>query len=81
MDVYYARADKFLPFKTPLSAEYDKNLLEEQYFHPSMLIAYTESITDHRMGLVIDLTKTNRYYDKRELMNCGIAHHKMVCEG
>ena len=72
--------DKFLPFKCPLSTEYDRDLDESQRFHPSMLVAYTESV-ERRMGLVVDLTKTDRYYDKRELLQSGIGHHKIVCAG
>ncbi|XP_019851711.1 PREDICTED: mRNA-capping enzyme-like isoform X3 [Amphimedon queenslandica] len=74
-------AGKFFPFKTPLSSEYDKDLAEGNRFPLSMLIAFTECIPGHRMGLVIDLTKTSRYYDKRELLKCGIGHHKITCEG
>ena len=34
-----------------------------------------------RMGLVVDLTKTDRYYDKRALTEVGIGHYKLKCEG
>ena len=72
--------DKFLPFKTPLSEEYNRDLAEDQIFPPSMLVDYMESC-GRRMGLVVDLTKTDRYYDKRELLKAGIGHHKLICEG
>ena len=72
--------DKFLPFKTPLSEEYNRDLAEDQVFPPSMLVDYMESC-GRRMGLVVDLTKTDRYYDKRELLKAGIGHHKLICEG
>ena len=71
---------KFMPFKTPLSGEYDRQLKEEDRFHVSMLISYVEA-AQQRMGMVVDLTKTDRYYDKRELLHHGIGHHKIVCEG
>ena len=77
---YNPIADKFVAFKTPLSSEYDRNLEEQYRFYPSMLVAYLESM-GRRMGLVVDLTKTDRYYDKRELMERNIGHHKIVCEG
>ena len=54
-----------MPFKTPLSVEYDKQLKEEDRFHVSMLISYVEA-AQQRMGMVVDLTKTDRYYDKRD---------------
>ena len=34
-----------------------------------------------KMGLVIDLTKTNRFYDKAELVEPGVRHYKLKCEG
>ncbi len=45
-----------------------------------MLVLYTKAL-GLRMGLVVDLTKTNRYYDKRELTNESIGHYKLQCEG
>ncbi|XP_019851710.1 PREDICTED: mRNA-capping enzyme-like isoform X1 [Amphimedon queenslandica] len=71
-------ANKFLPFKTPLSSQYDKDLSEKERFPPSVLTSYRDT---YRIGLVIDLTNTSRYYDKRELLQCGIRHHKITCEG
>ena len=73
-------AGRFLAFKTPLSSEYDRELKEEHRFHVSMLISYVEA-AQQRMGLVVDLTKTDRYYDKRELLQHSIGHHKIICEG
>ena len=72
--------DRFIAFKTPLSSEHDRSLDEQYRFTPSMLVSYIESM-GRRMGLVVDLTKTDRYYDKRELMDRNIGHHKIVCEG
>jgi len=34
-----------------------------------------------RLGLIIDLTNTNRFYDKREVEKAGIRHAKMNCKG
>lgn len=46
-----------------------------------MLVMYVEAM-QLRMGLVIDLTKTGRYYDKRELVDHrNIGHYKLQCEG
>ena len=72
---------KFLPFKTPLSSQYDAEVPEENRFGVPMLIMYMEAM-QLRMGLVVDLTKTDRYYDKRELTNeRNIGHYKLQCEG
>ena len=73
-------SEKFLPFKSPLSAEYDASLSEEYRFHVDMLIQYVEAM-GQRMGLVVDLTKSYRYYDKQELQDHGIGHYKILCEG
>ncbi len=46
-----------------------------------MLVLYTQAL-GLRMGLVIDLTKTDRYYDKRQLTSeNAIGHYKLQCEG
>ena len=33
------------------------------------------------MGMVIDLTKTNRFYDKDEMKKNNISHVKLECQG
>ncbi len=45
-----------------------------------MLLSYMDAMQLH-MGLVIDLTKTDRFYDKRSLTEKGIGHYKLKCEG
>lgn len=66
---------KFLPFKTPLSERYNDQVPEENRFPLSMLL------DSQPIGLVIDLTKTDRYYDKQEVLSKGIGYHKLLCEG
>lgn len=68
-------AGKFLPFKTPLSERYNDQVPEENRFPLSMLL------DSQPIGLVIDLTKTDRYYDKQEVLSKGIGYHKLLCEG
>lgn len=68
-------AGKFLPFKTPLSDRYNDQVPEENRFPLSMLL------DSQSIGLVIDLTKTDRYYDKQEVLTKGIGYHKLLCEG
>ena len=70
---------KFLPFKTPLSSRYS-DIPEGNKFDISMLLSYMEAMR-LQMGLVIDLTKTDRFYDKRSLTERGIGHYKLRCEG
>ncbi len=69
-----------MPFKTPLSSQYDQDIPESNRFDIRMLLNYVEA-TQLRMGLVVDLTKTDRFYDKRDLTELGIGHYKLKCEG
>ena len=67
-------ADKFLPFKTPLSSNYRDSVPEKDRFPPSMLASQS-------IGLVIDLTKSDRFYSSKELNGLDIFHIKIPCEG
>lgn len=73
-------ADKFLPFKTPLSSAYDEQVPEANRFSPSMLVA---AISQYKvkMGLWVDLTNTTRFYDQEEVEAEGIKYLKLQCRG
>lgn len=73
-------ADKFLAFKTPLGPRYDANIPEANRFQLPMLFAYLDSLKV-KLGLIIDLTNTTRFYDKTEVERAGINHVKMNCKG
>ncbi|XP_070533802.1 mRNA-capping enzyme-like isoform X2 [Ptychodera flava] len=73
-------AERFLPFKTPLSSQYDSQIPEENRFDLNMLFLYLDSMKI-RMGLMIDLTNTTRFYNKKEVENRGIKHVKLQCRG
>ena len=51
---------KFLPFKTPLGPRYDSEVPDECRFNIAMLVAYLDAL-QRKMGLIIDLTKTDRF--------------------
>jgi mRNA-capping enzyme len=72
-------AGKFLPFKTPLSGSF-VDMREDSQFSPGMLL---EAVRGRglTMGLVVDLTKTDRFYDKADLVSKGVGHYKLKCEG
>jgi mRNA-capping enzyme len=72
-------AGKFLPFKTPLSGSFI-DMREDSQFSPGMLL---DAVNGHglTMGLVVDLTKTDRFYDKADLVSRGVGHYKLRCEG
>lgn len=72
--------DKFLPFKTPLSEVYDAQVPEDCRFPPAMLL---NSLTSYKlkMGLWVDLTNTNRFYDKSVIEERSIGYCKLSCRG
>lgn len=67
---------KFIPFKVPLKPTLCKNLPEVERFTPSELLSKIE-----KLGLVIDLTNTKRYYDPEELTAKGVSYVKIFCQG
>ena len=75
-------ADKFLPLKTPLSACYDEFIpsLHGQYsFHPSDV--FNHHPEGKRVGLWVDFTKTDRYYNRSEVEQHGCVYRKIPLEG
>uniref|UniRef100_A0A8V0X9Q7 mRNA-capping enzyme n=1 Tax=Gallus gallus TaxID=9031 RepID=A0A8V0X9Q7_CHICK len=73
-------AGKFLPLKTMLGPRYDDQVAEENRFHPSMLSNYLKSLKV-KMGLLVDLTNTNRFYDRNDIQKEGIKYIKLQCKG
>ena len=71
---------KFVPFKVPLSSQYDQYIPDGDKFDIPMFLEYMKTLQLH-VGLVVDLTKTDRFYDKRSLAEAGIGHYKLKCEG
>ncbi|XP_034017911.1 mRNA-capping enzyme [Thalassophryne amazonica] len=73
-------AGKFLPLKTMLGPRYDDQVQEENRFHPSMLSDYLKSLKV-KMCLLVDLTNTTRFYDRRDIEKDGIIYKKLPCKG
>uniref|UniRef100_A0A8C3JHC3 RNA guanylyltransferase and 5'-phosphatase n=1 Tax=Calidris pygmaea TaxID=425635 RepID=A0A8C3JHC3_9CHAR len=73
-------AGKFLPLKTMLGPRYDDQVAEENRFHPSMLSNYLKSLKV-KMGLLVDLTNTTRFYDRNDIEKEGIKYIKLQCKG
>ncbi|KPP79283.1 mRNA-capping enzyme-like [Scleropages formosus] len=73
-------AGKFLPMKTMLGPKYDDQVPEENRFHPSMLSNYLKSLKV-KMGLLVDLTNTTRFYDRNDIEKEGIKYVKLQCKG
>ena len=70
--------DIFLPFKTPLDRRYDAQVPVAHRFSPEMLLSTSAG---RRLGLVIDLTRTDRYYDRNSFVSKGVQHYKLECRG
>lgn len=66
----------FIPFKVPLSKSFLRQLPTEKHW-----------TLDHvfwnipRIGMVIDLTNSTRYYNPQSLLANGVIHKKIFCEG
>uniref|UniRef100_A0A671KWJ5 mRNA guanylyltransferase n=1 Tax=Sinocyclocheilus anshuiensis TaxID=1608454 RepID=A0A671KWJ5_9TELE len=63
-----------------LGPRYDDKVPEENRFHPSMLSNYLKSLKV-KMGLLVDLTNTSRFYDRAEIEKEGIKYVKLSCKG
>uniref|UniRef100_A0A673KI43 mRNA-capping enzyme n=1 Tax=Sinocyclocheilus rhinocerous TaxID=307959 RepID=A0A673KI43_9TELE len=63
-----------------LGPRYDDKVPEENRFHPSMLSNYLKSLKV-KMGLLVDLTNTSRFYDRAEIEKEGIKYVKLACKG
>ena len=54
----YFIGTRFVPFKTPLDSKFDANVPKSLYWKPETILAKFPEIK-----LIINLTKTDRYYD------------------
>ncbi|XP_065062618.1 mRNA-capping enzyme-like [Rhopilema esculentum] len=73
-------ADKFIAFKTFLDDRYNSKIPDENIFQFSMLNAYLKA-SKYELGLIIDLTNTDRFYDRKTIENEGIKYCKIQCRG
>lgn len=74
-------ADKIIVHKTILDDRYDSQISEENRFNWKMLSESVRSTYNRNIGLVIDLTYTDRFYDKKELERDGCRCVKIACKG
>ncbi|XP_034938933.1 mRNA-capping enzyme-like [Chelonus insularis] len=72
--------NKFLAFKTPLSEAFNSQVSEECRFSVNMLFASLKS-QRLKMGLLIDLTNTNRFYNKADVEAHSCHYYKLQCRG
>ncbi|KAH7966746.1 hypothetical protein HPB49_019188 [Dermacentor silvarum] len=67
---------RFVPFKVPLREAICSSLPSNMRFTPERLLQQVQGL-----GLVIDLTNTDRYYDPNCMVSRGVAHTKIMCPG
>uniref|UniRef100_A0A2P2HXK1 mRNA guanylyltransferase n=2 Tax=Hirondellea gigas TaxID=1518452 RepID=A0A2P2HXK1_9CRUS len=72
--------DKFLAFKTPLSTKFNESVPPANRFTPSMLFSTMNSYKVE-IGMWIDLTNTNRFYDCQEVKSRDCHYVKLNCKG
>ncbi|CDI98241.1 mrna capping enzyme [Echinococcus multilocularis] len=70
--------DLFIPFKTPLDHKYTDFIPPDEIFDPDSLFDY---IKPYQFGLVFDLTKSTRFYHRKEIEEHGCAYVKIACKG
>ncbi|XP_017773246.1 PREDICTED: mRNA-capping enzyme-like, partial [Nicrophorus vespilloides] len=72
--------DKFMAFKTPLSADYDELILPQNRFYPQMLFDVCRA-KKIKFGIWVDLTNTTRFYNKNIVDQNRCKYIKMQCRG
>ncbi|VDP12627.1 unnamed protein product [Heligmosomoides polygyrus] len=70
----------FFPFKTPLCSLYDDQIEKKLRFHPEDVFNHP-AVRGKKIGLWIDLTKTDRYYFVKEVESHGCVYRKMPLAG
>ncbi|KAK5975840.1 hypothetical protein GCK32_016229, partial [Trichostrongylus colubriformis] len=70
----------FFPFKTPLCSLYDDQIEKRLRFHPEDVFNHP-AVKGKKIGLWIDLTKTDRYYSVKEVESHGCLYRKMPLAG
>lgn len=75
-----AISDIFIPFKVPLADSFKSQMQPNCQFTPDMFIKTMKSKKDN-IGLWVDLTYTNRFYDKEVVESEGIGYVKLKCRG
>ncbi|CAL2030748.1 unnamed protein product [Caenorhabditis brenneri] len=71
----------FFPFKTPLCKMYDPQIAEKKLqFHPADVFK-SPYVQGRRIGLWIDLTKTDRYYFSEEVTEKNCIYKKIPMAG
>eukprot|EP00111_Clytia_hemisphaerica_P022787 TCONS_00067084-protein len=73
-------SDKFIAFKTFLDGKFDSQVPMENMFQYPMLKSYVSS-NKKELGMVLDLTNTGRFYDRKIVETDGVRYCKLQCRG
>ncbi|CAI2348415.1 unnamed protein product [Caenorhabditis sp. 36 PRJEB53466] len=71
---------RFVVFKTPINSPLSTRIEKEQRFTTSDLFRKIGERGQY-LGLVVDLTDTDRYYDKEDITGLCIQYEKVNCPG
>ncbi|AAD56326.1 putative mRNA capping enzyme, RNA guanylyltransferase [Arabidopsis thaliana] len=69
-----------VPSKVPLNESYNNHVPPGSRYSFKQVI-HNQRIAGRKLGLVIDLTNTTRYYSTTDLKKEGIKHVKIACKG
>ncbi|XP_024015070.1 mRNA-capping enzyme isoform X2 [Eutrema salsugineum] len=69
-----------VPSKVPLNESYNSHVPPGSRYSFKQVI-HNQRIAGRKLGLVIDLTNTTRYYSTTDLKKEGIKHVKIACKG
>ncbi|XP_062166019.1 uncharacterized protein LOC133872513 isoform X2 [Alnus glutinosa] len=69
-----------IPSKVPLSEAYNDSVAPGKRYSFKQVI-HQQRVLGRKLGLVIDLTNTSRYYPASDLKREGIKHVKIQCKG
>lgn len=72
--------NKFVAFKAPLDSRFDDQVPPAYRWSPSMLLDSLKS-SKMKLGLWIDLTRTDRFYNRKEIEDAGCTYVKIECHG
>ncbi|KAL3313702.1 hypothetical protein Ciccas_007691 [Cichlidogyrus casuarinus] len=68
----------FIPFKTPLDEKFTHYLQNDELFDVDMIF---RSAQPYSLGMIIDLTKSRRFYNRKEIETKHVKYVKIECKG
>ncbi|CAA80156.1 putative tyrosine-protein phosphatase pir-2 [Caenorhabditis elegans] len=71
---------RFIVFKTPINSQLSTKIHKEQRFTTNDLFRQLSERGQY-LGLVVDLSDTDRYYDKKDITGMCVQYEKVNCPG